>query len=137
MSCIQTVLLLCSYLLWLLFSPSTFPHEETFGIANVSVCLNLAVLASSPQPREKLHTEDEKVYEGFPGTGCNISTEGDPVTLQYYKLSLSIVSPLIGQLPGEVEKVDAGTINTILVNESRSSPAGEDGPLVGLGQSFQ
>jgi len=47
------------------------------------------------------------------------------------------LSASMSQLPGEVEKVDAGTVDAIFVNETRSDPAGEESLLVGLGQSPQ
>jgi len=62
---------------------------------------------------------------------------GGFVTFHYNKLLLSTIPPLISKLPGEVEEVDTGTINTVLVNEAGSNPAGEHSPLVGFGESLQ
>lgn len=45
------------------------------------------------------------MYEGFPLLFAIM-----------YKHSLPTVSPLISQLPGEVEKVNVRAINTVLVN---------------------
>jgi len=73
------------------------------------------------------------------GTGSNISTAYEAILPLFTIINSHWLSysQLISQLPGEVEEVNAGAINTVLVNESRSDPAGEDSPLVGLRQSLQ
>ena len=61
--------------------------------------------------------DEEKNHKGSAGMGGNISTtnEADGGFCSYKLLSSNIV-PLISQALGEVEEVNAGTINTVLVN---------------------